>query len=227
MTDTEPTPPLRLVVLDLAGTLVADDGLVLGAFDDALAAVGTEPTAEHRRVVAETMGQSKIAVFRRLLGQEPAAQAATEAFEAAYERRIHAGQARPLPGAEATLAWLQREGIHICFTTGFSDRTRTALLEHLGWTGHLALSPGPGVRGRPAPDLVLTAVLRLAVDDVREVATVGDTVSDLLTGWRAGAGMVVGVLTGAHDRATLARAPHTHLLGSVAELPAAIEARRG
>jgi hypothetical protein len=30
------------------------------------------------------------------------------------------------------------------------------------------------------------------------------------------------VLTGAHDRATLGAAPHTHLLDSIADLPAAI-----
>jgi len=32
------------------------------------------------------------------------------------------------------------------------------------------------------------------------------------------------VLTGAHDRATLETAPHTHILDSIAELPAVLEA---
>jgi phosphoglycolate phosphatase len=67
-------------------------------------------------------------------------------------------------------------------------------------------------------------VLRLGVDDVREVAVAGDTASDLWSGWRAGAGVVAGVLTGAHDRATLAEAPHTHLLDSVADLPGVVAA---
>jgi phosphoglycolate phosphatase-like HAD superfamily hydrolase len=51
------------------------------------------------------------------------------------------------------------------------------------------------------------------------VAVVGDTVNDLVSGTRAGAGIVAGVLTGAHDRATLSSAPHTHVLDSIAELP--------
>jgi phosphoglycolate phosphatase-like HAD superfamily hydrolase len=67
---------------------------------------------------------------------------------------------------------------------------------------------------------VLEAVLRLRVDDVAAVAVAGDTVSDLVAGTRAGAAIVAGVLTGAHDRAALAGAPHTHILTSIAELPA-------
>lgn len=37
----------------------------------------------------------------------------------------------------------------------------------------------------------------------------------------AGVGFNVGVLSGAHNRDLLNAEPHTHLLGSVAELPAA------
>jgi len=48
---------------------------------------------------------------------------------------------------------------------------------------------------------------------------VGDTTSDLVAGARAGASLVIGVLSGAHSRAELAQAPHTHLIDSVADLP--------
>ena len=68
----------------------------------------------------------------------------------------------------------------------------------------------------------VAAVLRLRIDDVAEVAVAGDTTSDLIAGTRSGASIVAGVLTGAHSAAELAGAPHTHLLGSVAELPALI-----
>ena len=70
--------------------------------------------------------------------------------------------------------------------------------------------------------MILTAVLRLRIDDVAEVAVVGDTTSDLLAGTRSGASVVVGVLSGAH-----ARAPHTHLIDSVADLPGLLLPRSG
>lgn len=76
-----------------------------------------------------------------------------------------------------------------------------------------------GLRRPPYPDTVLTAMLRIGVDAVHQVAVVGDTVADLVAGTSAGASIVVGVLGGAHALHELTLAPHTHLLGSIAELP--------
>jgi phosphonatase-like hydrolase len=127
----------------------------------------------------------------------------------------------PLPGATEALARLRDQGLRVCLTTGFSAHTQRRILDVLGWDTltDLALSPADVARGRPYPDMVLTAVLRLGVDDVRQVAVAGDTVSDLLAGTRAGAGLVAGVTTGAHDATALATAPHTHILTSIAALP--------
>ena len=93
---------IALAVLDMAGTTVTDDGLVLRAFDAAATAVGmAESGAEReaaRRYVVDTMGRSKIEVFRALLADEDRAQRANAAFESAYDRFIAEGVA-PVPGA--------------------------------------------------------------------------------------------------------------------------------
>ena len=73
--------------------------------------------------------------------------------------------------------------------------------------------------GRPAPYLIFHAMEAAGVVDVRRVATVGDTTLDLEAGANAGVVWNVGVLSGAHDRASLEQAPHTHILTSVAALP--------
>jgi phosphoglycolate phosphatase-like HAD superfamily hydrolase len=57
------------------------------------------------------------------------------------------------------------------------------------------------------------------VHPVARVAAIGDTALDLRAGANAGAGWVIGVLSGAHDLATLDCTPHTHLLPSIAEVP--------
>ena len=59
---------------------------------------------------------------------------------------------------------------------------------------------------------------RLGVEDPRAVAVVGDTVSDLEAGHAAGAGAVIGVLSGAHDAATLATASPTAVIADVTSL---------
>jgi phosphonatase-like hydrolase len=221
---------IRLAVLDMAGTTVDDHGAVEASFLDALQSIGIGPDDDrigaHLAYVRATMGMSKIVVFRELLGDEGTARAANEGFEAAFSRRVEAGDVDEIDGATSALTRLRDADIGVCLTTGFSDVTRQTIIDRLGWSDliDLSLSPGDGVRGRPHPDLALTALMRLGLDDVTELATAGDTTSDLLAGHRAGASVVVGVLTGAHDRATLATAPHTHIIDSIRELPALLRA---
>ena len=220
--------PIRLAALDMAGTTVADEGAIEEAFQAALDAVGLvagdlieDPAAYIRR----TMGQSKITVFTELLGGDRhRAEQANTAFEAAFDQAVDRGEVVALPGSEDVFAALRAAGVRICLTTGFSPTTRDRIIAALGWGGlvDLALSPADAGRGRPWPDMILTAVLRLRIDDVAEVAVVGDTTSDLIAGSRSGASIVAGVLTGAHSADELAEAPHTHLLGSIIELPGLI-----
>ena len=219
---------ITLACLDMAGTTVADDGTVLAAFTGAMDAIGIVGEAERGRMteyVVATMGESKIAVFRALFpGDEERAQAGNRAFEAAYARRID--QAKPLPGAVETLEALRERGVHVVLTTGFSRATADALLDHLEWRGLIDLSLTPeevGGRGRPHPDLILAAADRYAEGDPGRVAVAGDTVGDIRSGLAAGAPIVAGVLTGAHDRDRLAEAGATHLLGSVAQLPTLLD----
>ena len=177
------TTPIRLAALDMAGTTVADDGAVEEAFQAALDAVGLvagdlmdDPGAYIRR----TMGQSKITVFTELLGGDRhRAEQANAAFEAAFDQAVDRGEVAALPGSVEAFAALRDGGVRICLTTGFSPATRDRIVGRSGWRGlvDLALSPADAGRGRPWPDMILTAVLRLRIDDVAEVAVAGDTTS--------------------------------------------------
>jgi phosphoglycolate phosphatase len=215
------TSEIRLAVLDMAGTTVSDDGAVERAF---LAAMPSkDDAARGLEYIRQTMGQSKIVVFRALFdGDEDAAQAANRRFESAFDAAIDRGEVAAIAGAGRALADLRAAGVSVCLTTGFSPSTRDRIIDKLGWRSavDLALSPADAGRGRPFPDMVLSAVLRLGVDDVRQVAVAGDTASDLVAGTRAGATVVAGVLSGAHTRAELERAPHTHIIDSITDFPA-------
>ena len=221
-------PDIRLAVLDMAGTTVRDGGIVESSFLLALESVGIPPDDPampgRLEYVQATMGQSKIEVFRGLLDDEDLAQRATRGFEAAIAETVRAGGVSALPGAEDAFATMRSAGVKICLTTGFAPQTQQLIIEALGWGDlvDLTLAPGDGMRGRPYPDLALHALMRLGLDDVRSIAVGGDTANDLLAGWRAAAGVVAGVLTGAHGRSDLEAAPHTHVLDSIADFPAAI-----
>jgi phosphoglycolate phosphatase len=220
------TGGIQLACLDMAGTTVGDGGAVEQAFLSALDALEV-PDARRPAMLAyvrETMGTSKIEVFRALFGDEQSASDANRAFESAYETGIDA--VRPIPGAAETIERLRASGLRVALTTGFSAHTRDLLLESLGWTSiaDLVLSPSDAGRGRPFPDMVLTAVLRLRIDSVQAVAVVGDTVADITAGVRAGASVVAGVLTGTDDRSMLLHAGATHVFESVATLASIVGA---
>jgi len=217
------TTDYELVVLDMAGTTVVDDGMVEGAFARAWdrvqgTEVGRQVALQH---VRDTMGQSKIEVFRGI-ADEDTAQALNMEFERSFRELIAEGRCTPIAGAEATIRALRDSGLRIAFTTGFSRETAEAILTELGWNAlaDVVLSPADAGRGRPAPDLVLMAAIRGQVSAMSRVVVVGDTESDAGSGRSAGAGLVVGVLTGGRPEKSLLSAGADRVLASVADLPA-------
>lgn len=222
---------LELVVLDMAGTTVLDDGVVETAFQRAAERTGVAdrmPWDDALAHVRATMGQSKIEVFTHLAGGDrAAAEQATAAFEGAYAEIVAEQGVTEIPGAADAIQSLKDAGLSVVLTTGFAPVTRDALIDGLGWNDlvDLALSPVDAGRGRPAPDLVLTALLRTQTSSVASVAVAGDTVSDVESGRRAGAGFVAGVLTGAHDSNALELAGADVVLPDVTRLRSALAER--
>ena len=217
---------ITVACLDMAGTTVHDGGLVDWAFAAALSAAGLPPErmSEAAAHVRRTMGQPKGVVFAGILSSEREVRTAVAAFDQAVLADVGAGRVTEVDGATATIGALREAGVKVCLTTGFTAEVQEAIVDHLGWKDavDLVICPGPGIRGRPFPDLVLASVLRLEIDDVRSVAVAGDTVNDLWSGYRAGAGVVAGVLTGSHGRAELEAGPHTHVLDSICQLPGVV-----
>ncbi len=216
---------VELVVLDMAGTTVKDGGLVERAFALAAERAGFAPEGEARELalqyVRDTMGQSKIEVFLALTGDpEQAAQANAE-FEGAYAELVASVGVHEVPGAAEAITRMRAAGASVVLTTGFAPATRDALLDALGWheIADGVLAPADAGRGRPAPDMALTALVRTATSSVHAMVVVGDTRSDMESGVNAGAGLVVGVLTGTHDRAELEAAGAGVVIESIADLP--------
>lgn len=221
--------PLRLAVVDMVGTTITDDGRTERAVSRALAEHGVAPGSTrfegmlaHAR---DTMGFSKRTVFGHFFEDAAVAESANKTFERAYDELIEDGGVRAIPGAEEAIQWMRESGMLVCLATGFGRHTQNMVLESLGWMGlaDLSLCPDDAGRGRPHPDMILTAVLALDLDDVREVAVVGDTSSDMISGVRSGASLVAGVLTGSHPEATLRAAGATVVLDSIKQLPPFLE----
>jgi phosphoglycolate phosphatase-like HAD superfamily hydrolase len=121
------TARITLACLDLAGTSVADGGVVEKAFAEALATQGvvrgTEAYGRSMSRVQAARGQSKLDVFRQIFSDEDRARAANHSFERAYDSIIDRDGLTPIPGAEAAMDKLTGSGVRICLMTGFGRAT--------------------------------------------------------------------------------------------------------
>jgi len=220
---------IKLVVFDIAGTIIEDHGEVVRAFSSAFRENGIPFTGDE---IKARMGSSKREVIRHFINQQTGGEAHREdTVEATYRsfqqelQRLYVESLVPIHGAEATFDWCRNHGIHIATTTGFYKEISDLILEKLGWRRRFAanISSSDVRQGRPAPFMIFRAMEEAGVQNVRQVINVGDTPLDLQSGYNAGVRSVVGVLTGAHSEERLKREPHTDIIASVAELPALIE----
>ena len=216
----------KLLVSDFAGTAMKEEGSVLTAYRLAL---GEQNIPFTEADLAARRGANKRAVFEELAARTHAADKvgevagrALETFEATLKREYETGEVREVDGAEAAFRELKAAGVKLALSSGFERSVVDLLVRRLGWGElfDLVLAGNDAPAGRPAPYLIYRAMMDLSVHDVATVAVVGDTPLDLQAGSNAGAGWVIGVLSGAHGLETLGAARHTHLLPSVASLPA-------
>ena len=100
------------------------------------------------------------------------------------------------------------------------------LLNRLGWHTpgviDASITSDEAPHGRPHPDMIQTLMKRAGVANTRAVAKVGDTSVDLQEGTNAGCGLVIGVTSGAFTGEELLAFPHTHIIATVAEVPAIV-----
>lgn len=221
---------VALVVFDMAGTTVRDDGVVLECFVAAADAVGL---AASRDELNARMGQSKLEVFEDLATRQLGAGDAAEqlarngfdAFRRILERVYVGGGVAPMPDSERVFAWLRERGIRIALNTGFYRAVTDQLVNALGWRSLVdaVVCSDDVPRGRPAPYLIHQAMQRCDVWSVHDVVAVGDTPSDIGAGRNAGVAAVVAVSSGSHRAAELRRFHPTHLIRDVGELPRIVE----
>lgn len=223
----------ELVVLDMAGTTIDEGQQVYRVLAETAIANGASPSESD---IAQWHGSAKDEALRALLtpsGGPPPGLDFLRTVVADFRARLAAAYAehppRPLPGVPEALAELRAAGIRIALTTGFDREIVDSLLGPLGWDDDSVIDTvvcGSDVpAGRPAPFMIFRAMERSGVTDVARVLVAGDTPRDLAAGTNSGAGFVVGVLSGAGEVAELGAHPHTHLLPSVAGLPALLGIR--
>ncbi len=211
----------KLAVFDIAGTIVSDDGVVVASFSSAFSEVVPEVWAakgsEFVEYAKATMGQSKIEVFRSLLGDDELAERAAEAFQAQYLTRL--SEVHVFPGVVGMFARLRELGVLVALNTGFDRLTLDTMLDSLGLRDHVdaTSTQGEAGAGRPSPAMIEHVARQLGVSSAADVAVLGDTQSDMEAATRYGAALTIGVLTGEHSEDQLLRAGADRVVAAVTD----------
>ncbi len=138
-------------------------------------------------------------------------------LEDIYAREV-ASRAVPVGDLAALFARLTGRGLQLGIATMDSESLARDTVSRLGVENYLSFVCGydSGYGTKPDPGMVTAFCARLGLRPA-EVLVAGDTLHDLHMGRAAGAGLVVGVLSGTGARALLE--PHCdHILESVLEL---------
>jgi phosphonatase-like hydrolase len=215
---------LRLIVLDVGGTIIQDHGDVPDALQTAFRKHGLTVSLDE---IAHWRGASKREVVRHFVSERSSAAANREALSDAIYRDFTAQAIEayrnvpPIAGAEQAFQKLRSQGYLLASSTGFGREIAASIFERLHWEKYFAamITSDDVVQGRPSPYMIFHAMEAARVSNVAEVMAVGDTPLDLQAGANAGVRGIVGVLSGVGKEQQLESQPHTNIIGSVAGLP--------
>jgi phosphonatase-like hydrolase len=224
-------PPVRLVVLDIGGTIIEERGDVPQALREALTHHGINSTPEE---INRRRGASKREIIRYFVDAQTLPPSVdrnkltAEIHDEFTANLISVYQSvPPIAGAEQAIKELRQGGFLVATTTGFDRAITRSIFSRLGWEGYFAatICSDDVAQGRPFPFMLFHAMESALVTSVLEVIAVGDTPLDLRAGTNAGLRGVVGVLSGASTAEQLRREPHTHILSSVRDLPSLLNSK--
>ena len=222
----------KLVVFDIAGTTIQDDGNVGAAFQYAMKSKGFDiPAAEVHKV----MGYKKVLAIKMLLDAHfpDHGQREDELIDDIHtlfvNRMINHYKTtpalKPQANAEEIFSWLRDKGVKVALNTGFTKEITDTILERLNWKGHVDefISSDEVEAGRPQPFMIRELMQRLSVTDASEVIKVGDTEVDVEEGRNAGCGKVISVTTGAYTRNELEQYQPDYIIDNLDNLRTIID----
>jgi len=197
------SPSIRLVVFDMAGTII-DHGSVapVAALIAAFRELGLELSAADARGPMGLHKRDHIAAVLRLPAVSSRFNAAfghipTPAdVEAIYERflPLQASEAQArielIPGAASCLTALREKTIAVGTTTGYPRVIGQPIVEAVaaqGWVADHSVFPDDVRAGRPAPWMLFRLMELTGVYPASAVLKIGDTVPDIEEGRNAGA----------------------------------------
>lgn len=205
---------IKLIVFDIAGTTVKDNGEIAIAFAGALKEFGYHvPTSK----INPLMGYKKPQAIRMMVEEyESDQQKITDEYiHAIHERFLQrmiehyktTNEITPLPNVMEVFSFVKNKGVKIGLDTGFSSDITEVIMNRLGWLSDgivdYVVSSNQVQAGRPEPFMIKKIMHEAGISNAQQVIKVGDTEVDVQEGKNAGCLYSIAVTTGAFTREEL------------------------
>lgn len=203
---------IKLLVCDMAGTVVNENNIVYRALDSSLRELGIHTRVEEQE---KWKGRAKSEVLRNVISEHRPEGACTELLIQESESKFNHKLQKAYfeddnvqlihPNLLDRFDEMRSQGIKIALNTGYNSEIQRQLCSKLHLTESVdAMIAADQVRyARPYPYMVHRLMEFCNINRVREVAKVGDTTNDIFEGRNAGCALVVGVMSGAGSKEDL------------------------
>lgn len=219
---------IQLVVFDIAGTTVKDNGNVTDSLVYAFEKFGYNVSKEE---VSLLMGYKKTEAITmllkkhyqsELLNNENLVDAIHEIFIENMVAHYENEDIQPMQKTLQTFEALHANNILVALNTGFPKIVTNTILKKLGWQNSplidCVISSDEVENGRPHSDMIKKIMATLKITDSKNVAKVGDTSVDIEEGINAGCGLVISVTTGAFSKAQLEKNNAAYIVDDINDI---------
>lgn len=225
---------MQLMVFDVAGTTLRDDGDHVAGFLAHVLKQADVPTS--LQAIDLVMGLPKPTAIAQLIEahrgrtqHESEVRDLHDRFRSLMiDHYAHDPDVAETPGASEVFAGLRAMGVRVALDTGFDRGILNAVIQRLQWGQFLddTIASDEVAHGRPEPDMIHALMARSGVDDPAMVGKVGDSISDILEGRNARCGLVAAIRN-ARTHQAIGSTPGVVGIENIAEVVPLIEARLG
>jgi len=220
---------IKLIVFDIAGTTIKDNGEIAAAFAAALKEFGYNvPTTK----INPLMGYKKPQAIRMMVEEYESEKGiiTDEYINAIHERFLQlmiehyktTEAIVPLPNVMDVFSFVKSKGIKIGLDTGFSSDITEVIMNRLGWLSDgvvdYTVSSNEVPAGRPQPYMIQKMMQASGIRDAQQVIKIGDTEVDVQEGKNAGCLYSIAVTTGAFTREELMPYQPSFIINDMQEL---------
>ena len=214
---------MRMIVCDMAGTIVNENGLVYKTLLNTLKKIGVKDDIkswyglEKKRVIETMVDKYGPYGDKTELKKTVYLDFQNNLYDAYFGKDAKLSLIHP--NIPAFLNELREKNMIVALNTGYNRDFQKKMIDHFNMENYIDdyISSEDVPFGRPEPFMIHKLMKRNNIGFPKDVIKVGDTKIDMLEGKSAGCGMIVGVLSGADSKKELEKYS-THIIDNIINL---------